>query len=334
MNLSVPWAYSSFKWRSLRREDAPALHQLEAECGPTDGSTTLSSVEQYLARLDQAGHSVETDTLCAVDSTGRLAAMAWVTCDGSLKHEDRAFLDGRVHPQYRGRGLGSFILQWMEARACQILSELEEGRPGVLRIDFYDRGDDAVALFEEQGYRMAFAEDEMRRDLRDPVPVVDLPAGMTFADWSPQRAGLFFEAYRDAFRERPRFPHWSEETWRHNFTVGAGFRPDLSLLLLEDAEPVGFAICYVEMEAAPEGDGEGWIVQMGVRPAWRRRGLGSALLLAAMNRFQTESLRWAVLDVDVDNVGAARLYRRLGFEHYRRYTSYQKAVRKALEDGV
>jgi mycothiol synthase len=153
---------------------------------------------------------------------------------------------------------------------------------------------------------------------------------MTFADWSPQRAGLFFEAYRDAFRERPRFPHWSEETWRHNFTGGAGFRPDLSLLLLEDAEPVGFAICYVETEAAPEGDGEGWIVQMGVRPAWRRRGLGSALLLAATNRFQTESLRWAVLDVDVDNVGAARLYRRLGFECHRRYTSFQKPARQSV----
>jgi mycothiol synthase len=261
-----------------------------------------------------------------------MAATAWVTCDTSLKHEARVFLDGRVHPEHRGRGLGDFILQWMEARGCQMLSELQEDRPGVLRIDFYDRSDDALTLFEEHGFRFAFAEDEMRRDPRHPVPVVELPAGMTFVTWTPQRAGLFFEAYRDAFQERPRFPDWSEETWRHNFTGGTGFRPDLSLLLVEGAGPVGFAICHVGADVSPEAASEGWIVQMGVRPAWRNRGLGGALLCEVLSRFQHHGLAKAALDVNVDNQRAARLYQRLGFERQRRYTSYQKVMSRALED--
>jgi len=325
-NTLVPPGDPELAWRPLCQEDGPALHQLELDCAPTDGGTSLTTVEEYERKLDQTGEDLVKDTLCAVDSSGQLAAFAWVTLDASLKHECRAFLDGRVFPQHRGRGLGSFLVQWMEARALQKLSELGEDRPGVLRIDFYDRSDDALALFEQHGFRLAFAEDEMRRDLRHPVPPVDLPDGYTFASWSQERASLFFQTYHDAFKERPRFPHWSEETWRRNFTGGEGFRPDLSLLLLEGAEPVGFALCYMQTEAGPEPTTEGWIVQMGVRPAWRSRGLGGLLLGEALRRFQVEGLRRAVLDVNVDNHQARRLYERLGFETWRRRTSYQKAA--------
>ena len=65
-----------------------------------------------------------------------------------------------------------------------------------------------------------------------------LPEGMTLVPWSEQRATQFFEVYQDAFRERPRFPGWSEDTWRHNFTDYPDFRADLSLLAMEGPEGV------------------------------------------------------------------------------------------------
>jgi mycothiol synthase len=196
----------------------------------------------------------------------------------------------------------------------------------VLRIEFHDRGDDAITLFEQHGFRFAFAEDEMRRELSLPMPAVHLPDGASLVTWSPQRATLFFAVYQDAFRERPGFPNWSEDTWRLNFTGGAGFRPDLSLLLLQGPEAVGFAVCHVETEGAGDPAGVGWIVQMGVRPAWRRRGLGSTLLNEGMRRFQAEGMRWAALEVHIDNEAALLLYQSLGFERQRRRTVYQKTV--------
>jgi len=304
------------------------LFQLEVDCAPIDGGTSIASIADQKTKLEQTGDNLTTDTLCAVDSTGRLAAVAWVNCDDRSAHEYRAFLDGRVHPGCRGQGLGSFILQWMEARAREILSARKKDRPGVLRIDFYDQSDDAVALFEQHGFRFVVAEDEMRRDLGQTLPVTEVPEGMAVVTWSAQRATQFFDVYQDAFRERPGFPNWSEDTWRHNFTDGAGFRPHLSLLLLQGREAVGFAICHVEMEGAQDRAGVGWIVQMGVRPAWRRRGLGSALLKEVMCRFQAEGLRWAALEVNIDNRRAMRLYERLGFERCRRRTSFQKVARE------
>jgi len=326
LSLPSPPRLPAHTWRPLRREDAAALFQLEVDCAPTDGGTGIATIAERKAKLKEAGDNLATDTLCAVDSTGRSAAVAWVTCDDRLAHEYRAFLDGRVHPDYRGQGLGSFILHWMETRARQILTAQKEDLPVVLRVDFYDRSDDALALFEQYGFRFVFAEEEWRRDLRQAVPVTELPEGMAVVTWTPQRATLFFDVYQDALRERPGFPNWSEDTWRLNFTGGAGFRPDLSLLLLQGPEAVGFAICHVETEGADDPADVGWIVQMGVRPAWRKRGLGSALLHEAMRGFRAEGLRWAALEVNINNEAALLLYQRLGFERQRRRTVYKKTV--------
>jgi mycothiol synthase len=321
-----PQGLSGLTRRPLRRDDDLALHHLELECAPFDGSTNLRGVEDWRRKLEEVGDRLITDTLGLVDSTGRLAAAAWVTSDDGSAHDYRVFLEGRVHPQYRGRGLGSFILEWMEARAREMVSGVNDGRPTVLRIEFYDRGDDAVALFEQHGFRFAFAEDEMRRDLSMAMQESQLPKGMEAVAWSPRRASQFFDVYQDAFRERPGFPHWSEEVWRHNFTAYLGFRPDLSLLLLHRVEAVAFALCHVETEGSENPGGVGWIVQMGVRSAWRGRGLGSALLKEVMRRFQDEGLRWAALDVNIDNERALRLYQRLGFERVRTRTVYKKTV--------
>jgi len=95
---------------------------------------------------------------------------------------------------------------------------------------------------------------------------------------------------------------------------------------MDGAEAAGFAICHVQTEGQDQPSGEGWIIQMGVRPSRRNRGLGSALLSEVMRRLRAEGLRYAVLDVNVNNAQALHLYQRLGFERTRRYTSYQKRV--------
>ena len=174
----------------------------------------------------------------------------------------------------------------------------------------------------------------MRRDLSHPLPVGQLPEGMTLVPWSLQRAAIFFEVYQDAFRERPRFPDWSEDTWRHNLTDYPDFRADLSLLAMEGTEGVGFTICHAENEGDPQAGGTGWVSQMGVRPAWRKRGVGGALLSEVMSRFQASGLGWAALEVSTENRQALCVYQRLGFERYKRRTSFQRpAVQGCRKSG-
>ncbi len=322
--LPIPPPLPGYTWRALRQEDAAALYQLALDCAPLDGSTNVGTLASYQALLDELVSTLATDTLCAVDADGRLAARAWVSFDDSFGHEYRAVLDGLVHPDQRGQGLGSFILRWMEARVRQ-RCPAGDARPLVLRIDFYDRGADAITLYEQHGFRFQLAEDEMRRDLGLPLPTERLPDGLSFVTWSAERARLFFEAYQQAFGERPGFPGWDEATWRQALTGHSKFRADLSLLVTDGSAGVAYAICAVG-EPAPDQRPVGWIVQLGVDPAWRRRGLAAALLAEAMRRFQAEGLPYAMLDVNANNPQAFRVYQRLGFEPTKRYTSYRKTL--------
>jgi GNAT superfamily N-acetyltransferase len=78
-----------------------------------------------------------------------------------------------------------------------------------------------------------------------------------------------------------------------------------------------------------EHSGVGAIQNLGVLPAYRGRGLGSALLLKALEGFRSYGLGRALLEVTAQNSAAVQLYRRLGFRC--RKTLYKAADLTALD---
>ncbi len=73
------------------------------------------------------------------------------------------------------------------------------------------------------------------------------------------------------------------------------------------------------------------INNVAVDPRWRRRGVATALLRAALERGRARQARCAFLEVRASNVGAQILYERLGFRPTgvrRRYYSHP------IEDAV
>ena len=315
----TPPALPGHIWRPLRSEDGPALAALaRATQNPADHIPPVD----YSGRLGRASGDLALNTCCAAAPDGTISAYAWLTLDLSMGHERRAFFEGAVDPALYGLGLGDFLLDWQEARARQALGAVADPRPAVMRIDVYHQNPRAVEVYLRHGFALALSEDELRRDLSLPIPALDLPDGMALLPWSDARAPLFYAAYADAFRERPGFPGWDEPTWRGNLTGHSDFWPAHSLLLLDGAEPAGFAICA----AVAQDAGAGHIVQMGLRPAWRGRGLADALLATLLERFRAAGLRQATLEVNTNNSRAARVYARLGFSLARRFSSYRKAL--------
>ena len=174
-------------------------------------------------------------------------------------------------------------------------------------------------LLPEVGFELGVAENEFRHDLTK-LPVRHLDQGLVAHSWDNHSAPLFFHAYDGAFRDRPGFPGWDEARWTATMAGSADFRPDLSRVVLDGGEPAAFEVLWVE-------DRVGWIVQIGVRPEWRSRGLGEFLLAEGLRAFRDKGLAGAALEVATNNPHASALYERMGFRRAGGYESWRKRIR-------
>jgi ribosomal protein S18 acetylase RimI-like enzyme len=332
--LDLP-ALPGLSWRPLERADAPALHALVAAVEDADAQpfrTTLAETEEG---LDAPGQDPATDTVAAVDD-GRIVAYGAVVTRPGDRSTVRVFVHGGVLPERRGEGLGRAVVAWMVGRARQVLAASDRALPGRLLTYLEDGGPTAERhLYERAGFRTRRHYATLRRDLADPIPVIDLPGGLRLEPWTPELDEAVRLAHNDAFRD-----HWgsepqSPEVWAHGRTL---FAPQWSSVVVDPAPDAALAdglddatrahlaaggtlVAGYQLAARPEQD---WAVQgytsgytetLGVRRAYRGRHLAPALLAAGMRAFAADGMQYAVLDVDTENpTGAYGLYSSLGYE--------------------
>jgi ribosomal protein S18 acetylase RimI-like enzyme len=180
----------------------------------------------------------------------------------------------------------------------------------------------ARRLYLKFGFTCVFEELVMERDLHKPLPDRLPPPGVTLTSWQPELAEDFFQAYHNAFRERPGFPGYSAAEWIAGVSSDEQ-KPEWTLLARVEGEPVGFVIGEIDLSKDPPG---GYIMQIGVIPAQRRRGLASALLVESMRRMQAAGASPALLTVHVNNPGAIQAYARLGFSEVGRRARYERVL--------
>ena len=270
-------------WTTLTEGDLGELVALAAAVLAADGGLPLAADAGFLRRRWFADGSAG---IAGRDDAGRLVAAASV--------RPGVTATTLVHPEARGGGLTERVLDWALAEAAR--------RDGTVTVETESLTPAQGELFASRGLRQVFAEDVMRIDLTGDVPAPVWPPGAVLQDWSAETAPRFFAVYTAAFRDRPGFPGWSAGEWIGEVTDDEDFRPGWSVLAtVPGVGDAGFVTGAV-----------GWVVQVGVVPAARGRGLGGALVCEALGRMRAAGRVEAWLDVNVDNP-AARLYRRLGF---------------------
>ncbi|WP_293347789.1 ribosomal protein S18-alanine N-acetyltransferase [Phenylobacterium sp.] len=92
-------------------------------------------------------------------------------------------------------------------------------------------------------------------------------------------------------------------------------------------DPAGVLICRTIA-------GEAEILTVGVAPWARRRGIGQALMTAAIGVAREAGAQAMFLEVDVANDGAVALYRRLGFERAGLRRAYYDRGAKGRADAL
>jgi mycothiol synthase len=288
--------------RATKLEDAAAVAELVHACDAAvlDDPERLSEqdVLDWWRRLVDGGNTVvEADG-------GVIAGYGAVMKDGPVY---AAF--NFVHPDHTGRGIGSLLLGWSQELARSYGVEM-------LRVSVVGPNPDAVQLLEARGYRYLRSSYRMVIDLGSPPPVPEWPAGCELATLRPGEERSLHAAMEDAFAD-----HWDYHLM--SFEEWSAMPPDPSLsFLVWDGDEISAAeVCRQERF------GMGWIRALGVRPPWRRRGLGRALLLHAFGELYARGQRRIGLGVDAENTtGAVRLYERAGMRVAWQSDTYERQL--------
>jgi mycothiol synthase len=305
-------------WRPIGEKDLEAIVELSLRCLAADGGIGFlfepSIIKsRYLPDGPRSG-------IGAYASDGSLAACASVGIRDDPGGR-RARIVGQVRPDVRGRGIGTYLMQWSQEQAKALLAGVAE-RQRVMEVATESLTEPAHRLYLAHGFVSVFEELVMKRDLLLPLVDHPLPQEVTIANWQPGLAEQFFQAYHASFRERPGFPGFSATEWIGQVTEN-DHKPEWSLLMHIDGEPVGFVIGNIDLTDEPPG---GYIGQIGVIPAQRRRGLASALLVETMRRMREDGANSALLAVHINNPGAIEAYSRLGFIPVGRRARYQRMI--------
>ena len=216
---------------------------------------------------------------------------------------------GAVRPSAWGRGLGTKLLELMEARLSA---------EGAERTHSWSVAGDAAAddLFRGHGYREVRRFWEMAIDFESEIPEPS-PRVEPFADGDAEG---FHAVVEESFAE-----HWEHEPesfdeWWTRQQKRANFDPSLWFVIRDGDEIAGVARC----EARPP---VGWVGTLGVRSAWRGRGYGRALLQHGFREFRRRGMTSAGLGVDAANAtGATHLYESVGMHVDAENVVWEKAL--------
>lgn len=294
--------------RPPRPEDAAAVAEIVraydvSQFGETDADE--AEIRDWWRDVDLARDA------WLVEVDGRLAGYASVE-----KRRERDVLgDVYVHPDFTGRGIGSRLNELVEERGRELA-----GGPTPIQVPALATDAAAVALLERRGYRAVRHFFRMIIDLgEEPPPAPEPVPGVEIAGFETNDALAVHEAVNEAFAEEWGFTPMPHDEWVEK-RMGQS-DPSLWRVARAGGEVAGATLLD------PKRFGVGWVGAIAVRPAFRRRGIGYALLTESFRAFHARGERRVGLGVDTQNpTGATRLYERAGMRPLFQATVFEREL--------
>jgi len=309
-------------FRRPRPDDAPEIAAVMnavdiAETGEADSSTDDVLDTWALPRFQ-----VERDAWVVVGPDRKILGYAWLW-DRKPHVEIQA--DSYVMPEMAASGLEAILLERIEERAAEHRTAAPRTEEVLIRVFSAPLAAERVAALKSRGYSRVRTFCRMVIDLTTPPAAPQWPEGIaarTFAASRDERAADL--AIQESFSDHFGYVLEPHDEWVERRTNQSGFDPALWTLAWDGSEVAAAILAY-----APEG--EGWVRELGVRPAWRGRGIGRALLLHAFALYARRGITHIALGVDLANeTGATHLYESVGMRVAFRHDLYEKRLGAGL----
>ncbi len=201
-----------------------------------------------------------------------------------------------VHPDHRGQGTGSALLQQTSSYDGELTAWSHGDHPAAARLAAAHGWDRVRDLWV------------MRRDAARPLPALEPPAGVVIRSFRDTDAPAIVAVNAAAFAHHPEQGSMDEDNLSRRMAE-PWFDP-AGLLVAEDESGVlGFH--WTKQHDAEHGE----VYVVGVAPGAQGRGLGRLLTLAGLHHLARLGVAEVLLYVESDNAPAVAVYSRLGFEH-------------------
>ena len=235
---------------------------------------------------------------------------------GVVREKGEAWqVEGYVHPDALGRGIGTLLATGLEEHAA---------RGGARRVQNAILEADAAAgrLLESLGYSAVRVFREMRIELEAPPPAPEWPDGLRVVAFDPEHdARAFHAAHQEAFADHWDYTPRDFAAWSKLHLEGERFDPALWCVVRAGDEVAAGTI------GTGDTYGGGFVHVLFTRRPWRKRGVGAALLADAFGRFWERGERTVGLGVDAaSDTGAFRLYERAGMAPMLGWALYEKPL--------
>jgi mycothiol synthase len=322
-----------FSQRALTERDAAGYLALAVAIGEADEDPEYPDESGYREMLRGPLATPELEDFTGLFDGGRLVGYGRLICRTAADPVHWMITRGGVHPDYRGLGLGTALIRWQRELAPKVHERRFPGRPLEISIGAVAGNTTAHELFRNEGFTSQRWFFGMRRPEGAPVGPDRAPEGLEFAPYTDVSRERLRLAHNEAFSGHFHFTPQSTETWTA-WTGRGAIREDLSFLLRDErtAELAGYLVAsFSEAEFAATGVRDAHFNLIGTRPAYRRRGVASALIAHAVHASRALGFHTASLNVDAQNpTGALGVYEKSGFACVHRFHSYTKVLSGAV----
>src|SRR5688572_17549548 len=196
LDLSLP---EEFTVRGARLEDVePALKLFNIWSQSVIQQDELTDVAAFRNEWISPGFDPKEDTRLIFAPNEDLVGYmeVWTTA----KPPVHPWLWERVHPDYEGLGIGTWLLHWAEERAMQALKDVPDGLRFAPRLGIFRQAEKSKKLFEDMGYSYIRSSYRMVIDMDGPAPEPIWPEGITLRLYNPNTdAEAVYRAVVDSF---------------------------------------------------------------------------------------------------------------------------------------
>jgi GNAT superfamily N-acetyltransferase len=289
--------------RPLRLTDARAMYELFATSEQADTGEVAIEPEDIEGDWARPSFDLEQESVGVFEGATLVAA-------AEVYRTRRA--EATVHPDHRGRGVGTWLARWVE--------DCSRRRGGSLVGQTVPVGSAAERLFRALGYREGWTSWVLVVPEGATIAPQPLPDGYSLRDLAPGGdERIAHRLVEDAFNEWPDRQPSAFDDWAARSVRRPGFEPwQIRFTVDPEGAAVGVSFTIVT-------EGCGYVDQLAVRADQRGKGLARALLVDAFARARDHGATRSELSTD-SRTGALPLYEHVGMQVSRTYQHWMTDV--------